>query len=45
MSVSVLTFSPKIEDQGKYLSCHAENVLISDSGMDDGFKLNLHRKF
>lgn len=41
----MLSYHPKIEDQGKFLSCRAENPLIPDSGVEKGFKLNLHRKF
>lgn len=42
---SVLSYNPKIEDQGKFLSCRAENPQIPDSGVEKGFTLNLHRKF
>lgn len=41
---SVLSYHPKIEDQGKFLSCRAENPQIPDSGVEKGFTLNLHRK-
>lgn len=42
---STLSYTPEIEDQGKFLSCRAENALIPDSGVEDGITLNLHRKF
>lgn len=45
ITASVLSYHPGIEDQGKYLSCRAENLLIPDSGAEKGLKLNLHRKF
>ncbi|CRL07921.1 CLUMA_CG020866, isoform A, partial [Clunio marinus] len=42
LTSSILPYHPKIEDQGKFLSCRAENPLIPDSGNENGFKLNLH---
>lgn len=41
---SILSYTPNIEDQGKFLSCRAENTHIPDSGVENGLKLNLHRK-
>lgn len=44
LTVSVMTYHPQIEDQGKFLSCRAVQALIPESGSEKGFKLNLHRK-
>lgn len=41
---SILTYQPVLEDQGKYLSCRAEQTAIPESGIEDGFKLDIHRK-
>ncbi|KAK9709842.1 CD80-like C2-set immunoglobulin domain [Popillia japonica] len=41
-SLSILTFDPVVEDDGKYLTCRAENPSIPDSALEDKFRLNVH---
>ncbi|XP_069683124.1 neural cell adhesion molecule 2 [Periplaneta americana] len=41
-SVSVLSFVPVIDDDGKYLTCRAENPEINDSALEDRWRLNVH---
>lgn len=40
-SLSVLTFVPVIDDDGKYLTCRAENPFIPDSALEDKWRLNV----
>lgn len=44
-TLSILTFVPVIEDDGKYLTCRAENPSIPDSALEDKWRLNVHCKF
>lgn len=43
-TTSTLAFVPKKEDSGKYLSCRAENKMLSSEGLEDGWKLEIHCK-
>ncbi|XP_024892513.1 hemicentin-2-like isoform X1 [Temnothorax curvispinosus] len=40
-SLSILSFVPTIEDDGKYLTCRAENPDISDSALEDKWRLDV----
>ena len=44
MTRSVLQFRPTQRDQGKTLTCRAENTKIPGSAAEDKWKLNVHRK-
>ncbi|XP_015190919.1 PREDICTED: hemicentin-1 [Polistes dominula] len=41
-TMSVLSFVPSIDDDGKYLTCRAENPVIPDSAMEDKWRLEVH---
>nr|CAD7437683.1 unnamed protein product [Timema bartmani] len=41
-NLSILTFVPVIDDDGKYLTCRAENPSIPESALEDKWRLNVH---
>ncbi|CAH1637534.1 unnamed protein product [Spodoptera littoralis] len=41
-TLSVLSLVPSVEDDGKYLTCRAENKHIQDSAIEDKWRLNVH---
>ncbi|XP_030370530.1 protein turtle homolog A [Scaptodrosophila lebanonensis] len=41
-SLSILTFTPSREDDGKYLTCRAENQFIEGSAIEDKWRLIVH---
>lgn len=43
-TTSTLSFVASKEDDGKYLSCRAENKVLSTEGLEDGWKLEIHCK-
>ncbi|XP_019764494.1 synaptogenesis protein syg-2 isoform X3 [Dendroctonus ponderosae] len=43
-TTSILTFTPTVDDDGKYMSCHGQHPIIQDSGIENGWKLNIYHK-
>ncbi|KOB78250.1 Uncharacterized protein OBRU01_02793, partial [Operophtera brumata] len=41
-TLSVLTLVPGVEDDGKYLTCRAENKHIQESAIEEKWRLNVH---
>lgn len=44
-SLSILTFIPTVEDDGKYLTCRAENPSIPNSAIEDKWRLVVQCKY
>lgn len=44
-SLSVLTYIPVKEDDGTYLTCRAENPNISNSIIEDKWRLSVHCEY
>lgn len=44
LTSSSLTFLPKAEDNGKILSCRAQNPALSNSAIEDGWTLTVYCK-
>ncbi|XP_011504733.1 PREDICTED: MAM domain-containing glycosylphosphatidylinositol anchor protein 1-like [Ceratosolen solmsi marchali] len=42
MTRSVMSYVPTIEDDGKFLTCRAENPVVSDSALEDRWHLIIH---
>lgn len=40
-TTSILAFWPSRSDHNKYLRCRAENFLLSNSALEDGYRLNI----
>nr|XP_012222068.1 PREDICTED: hemicentin-1-like isoform X2 [Linepithema humile] len=40
--VSLLQFTPTVEDEGKFLVCRAENPKLPEAGIEDRWKLKVH---
>ncbi|KAK6638830.1 hypothetical protein RUM43_007099 [Polyplax serrata] len=40
--LSILSLIPVIDDDGKYLTCRAENPVIQESALEDKWRLNVH---
>ncbi|XP_017879880.1 hemicentin-1-like [Ceratina calcarata] len=40
-SLSILSFTPSVEDDGKYLTCRAKNPIIPDSSLEDKWRLDV----
>ncbi|XP_076325080.1 protein turtle-like isoform X2 [Tachypleus tridentatus] len=41
-TTSIFKFLPSVEDNGKYLSCRAENTKIPGSGIEKGWNIEVH---
>ncbi|KAH9368507.1 hypothetical protein HPB48_007254 [Haemaphysalis longicornis] len=41
LTTSTVSFAPSTDDHGKYLSCRADNPLLSGAGLEDGWTLNI----
>ena len=44
VSKSVLLYEPTIEDDGRYLTCRAENAALRNTAMEDQWTIQVHCK-
>lgn len=44
-TTSTLSFTATKDDAGKYLSCRAENTIVSSEGLEDGWRLEIQCKY
>lgn len=44
-SLSVLTYIPSVDDDGKYLTCRSENKFIENSAIEDKWRLVVHCEY
>ncbi|XP_054709714.1 nephrin-like [Uloborus diversus] len=42
VTTSILTMTPTSEDNGKFISCQADNLMIPGSAIEDSWKLEVH---
>lgn len=45
VTISTVTFTPEISDNGKHLSCRADNPSIAGSGLEEAVRLHINCKF
>ena len=45
VSKSVLRFTPTMEDDGRYLTCRAENEALHNAVMEDQWELQVHCEY
>ena len=43
--VSIISFKPQVEDDGRYLTCRAENPSIGNSAIEDKWHLTVHCEY
>ena len=44
VSKSVLRYEPTIEDDGRYLTCRAENAALRNTALEDQWTIQVHCK-
>ena len=44
VSKSTLRYRPSVEDDGRYLTCRAENAALKKKPMDDKWTIHVHCK-
>lgn len=45
VTISTVTFTPEISDNGKHLSCRADNPSIPGSGLEEAVRLHVNCEF